>query len=64
MIERGRKDGMWNRGWVPPGGKTDLYSYLKDKLRGFRRKRKAEKEFEERFEERFGKMVAGRQQQN
>ena len=33
LIADGIHDGMWNKGWAPKGIKTDLHTYLLEKLK-------------------------------
>ena len=49
LLKMGQDDGVWGKNWTPKGGKSDLYSYLKDKLKNMR-KTETEDEMEARYE--------------
>ena len=56
LLFAGRKDGMWCADWTPPGGKVDLFTHLKNKLKGMRSM--------EAMESRYQKSIAERRSQS
>ena len=57
LMHAGKKDGMWTEGWVPPGGKVDLYMHLKNKLKGLKVSYNMESKFRKSMEERRAQRV-------
>ena len=51
LLKMGQDAGVWDRNWAPPGGKSDLYSYLKEKLKNMRKREKEDEKMESRYEE-------------
>lgn len=51
LLQMGINDGIWGRNWTPPGARTDLYSFLKDKLKNLRKREKEDEKMQSRYEE-------------